>query len=220
MPVTIPILFRNVLVRVVYWRGPIRLIVCGLALSNVTIAHHRYTEYEERKANPESELSREETCVPNKLTEVLLVEDSLDDAQFTISALKQHHPDIHIEHVQDGPTALDFLFSTGTYKQREPEQTPSLILLDVGLPKVNGLTVLRIIKSYARLRNVPVVVFTSSTDDQMALEAYELGVNSYVHKPINFQQFRQAIQRIGLYWLDMNTTIHSDPRAPSRVAKG
>jgi two-component system, response regulator len=161
---------------------------------------------------------REEAWVPDKPIEVLLIEDNREEARLTTSVLKQQHPDIHVELVQDGPSALDFLFSTGRYSNRAPGKTPALILLDMGLPKMSGIAVLKVIKSYTRTRVIPVVVFTSNPDDQLLLESYQLGVNSFVRKPINFEQFRQTIRTIAGYWLGINQDTNSEEQTPSSTS--
>ena len=109
-----------------------------------------------------------------------------------------------IEVVRDGAEALDYLFCTGAHAARSIELKPRLVLMDLKLPKVNGLEVLRAIKSDARTRTIPVVVLTSSSEDRDIAEAYRLGVNSYIVKPVDFKQFDEAIRQVGLYWLLLN----------------
>lgn len=137
--------------------------------------------------------------------EILLVEDDPDDASLTMRALRKHNLAENIELVTDGAQALDFLFSKGDYAAREASApAPKVVFLDLKLPKINGLQVLRELKADARLRTVPVVVLTSSSEERDLREAYQLGVNSYIVKPIDFQQFLGAVGEMGLYWLFLN----------------
>ena len=138
------------------------------------------------------------------IVEILLVEDNPRDAELTLRALKKHNFSNRLVHVQDGAEALDFLFGRGIYTGRDIEQRPRVVLLDLKLPKVNGLEVLRAIKTDEHLRNVPVVMVTSSTEDPDMRTAYELGANSYVVKPVEFDSFMEAMSRLGLYWLLVN----------------
>ena len=139
--------------------------------------------------------------------EILLVEDNLHDAELTIRAFKKHNFSNQLVHVQDGAEALDFLFGRGKYNNRNMEQHPRIVLLDLKLPKINGLEVLRAIKNDNALRNIPVIVVTSSTEDQDIKTAYELGANSYVVKPIGFDTFVDAMSHLGLYWLFVNRPL-------------
>lgn len=138
------------------------------------------------------------------IIEILLVEDNPRDAELTIRALKKHNLANQLVHVKDGAEALDFLFGRSIYAGRDIEQRPRVVLLDLKLPKVNGLEVLRAIKEDERLRNIPVVMVTSSTEDPDMRAAYELGANSYVVKPVEFDSFMEAMSRMGLYWLLVN----------------
>ncbi len=115
-----------------------------------------------------------------------------------------------VHHAADGPEALDFLFGTGIYVDRPLDVLPRLILLDLWLPKVNGLEVLRIVKSYMRTQVIPVVVLTTSVEDKALVESYRLGVNSYIEKPFDLSEFRQAIRTIAAYWLTINETAPDD----------
>ena len=133
--------------------------------------------------------------------EILLVEDNQRDAELTIRALKKNNLANRLIHVQDGVEALDFLFRRGKYAEREINQHPRLVLLDLKLPKVSGLEVLRTIKQHEQTKNIPVVVVTSSIEDPDIQSAYALGVNSYVVKPVQFEAFSEAISRLGIYWL-------------------
>ena len=136
--------------------------------------------------------------------EVLLVEDNPRDAELTIRAFKRNQLADRLFHVKDGAEALDFLFQRGQHAGRQGEALPRVILLDLKLPKMNGLEVLRRIKSDARLQTIPVVVVTSSAEDPDLEAAYELGANSYVIKPVQFEAFMETMSKLGLYWLMAN----------------
>jgi two-component system response regulator len=139
--------------------------------------------------------------------EVLLVEDNPQDAELTIRALKRHHLANQLVHVEDGAEALDFLFARGKYEGLKVDSPPKVVLLDLKLPKMNGLEVLRIMKTSERTRSIPVVVVTSSAEDPDVRTAYELGVNSYVIKPVQFEAFVEAMSKLGLYWLMINHPV-------------
>jgi two-component system response regulator len=139
--------------------------------------------------------------------ELLLVEDNPDDAQLAMMALEEHHIVNNITHLKDGAEALDYLFKQGAYSKMEEDHHPKVILLDLKMPKINGLEVLKKIKSNDQTKKIPVVVFTSSAEDPDVKECYSLGVNSYVVKPLNFEQFKRAINEIGLYWAVLNHPI-------------
>ena len=136
--------------------------------------------------------------------EIILVEDNPDDAQLSMLALEESHIVNNIVHLKDGAEALDYLFCEGTYANHPVSKGPRVILLDLKMPKVNGLEVLRRLKSDDKTKKIPVVVFTSSDEDPDVKEAYKLGVNSYVVKPMNFDQFKKAINEIGMYWVVLN----------------
>ncbi len=138
------------------------------------------------------------------VVEVLLVEDNARDAELTIRALRKHNFTNNLVHVKDGAEALDFLFGRGNYAGRDTEQYPRVVLLDLKLPKVSGLDVLRAIKQDEHLYKLPVVVVTSSTEDPDMRTAYELGANSYVVKPVEFDAFVNAMSQLGLYWILLN----------------
>jgi two-component system response regulator len=136
--------------------------------------------------------------------EILLVEDNASDAEMTIRALKKNNLANKLLHVKDGAAALDFLFAEGEYVGRETETLPKVILLDLKMPKVHGLEVLQRIRADERTRRIPVVVLTSSKEDPDIRKCYDLGVNSYLVKPVEFDAFQKAISDIGLYWMIMN----------------
>ncbi|MEZ5072179.1 MAG: response regulator [Bacteroidales bacterium] len=136
--------------------------------------------------------------------EILLVEDNPHDAEMTIRALRKQHLANHLEHVSDGEEALDFVFARGKFAHRKPDQGPRVILLDLKLPKIGGLDVLRTLKSDPETKHLPVVVLTSSREDKDIVESYQLGVNSYIVKPVDFDKFVQAVGELGWYWLLLN----------------
>ena len=136
--------------------------------------------------------------------EILLVEDNPQDVELTLRALKRHNLANKVHVVKDGAEALDFLFATDSYAGRDMNNTPKVILLDLKLPKVDGLEVLRRIKSDERTKLIPVVVLTSSREEQDMIDSYKLGVNSYIVKPVDFDKFVEAVGKLGLYWLLLN----------------
>jgi two-component system response regulator len=138
------------------------------------------------------------------LVEILLVEDNPNDLELTLHALKRYNLGNHVEVARDGAEALDFLFCTGPYVGRNPRNGPKLILLDLKLPKVDGLQVLQRIKADEDTRKIPVVVMTSSREERDIVESYRLGVNSYVTKPVDFGQFVEAVRQVGMYWVVLN----------------
>lgn len=140
----------------------------------------------------------------SNVVEILLVEDNPHDAELTIRALKKHHLANKLFHVQDGVEALDFLFARGRFVDRDLEESPKVILLDLKLPRVSGLEVLRAIKADDRTRAIPVVIVTSSAEDPDVNTAYKLGANSYVIKPVQFETFIEAMSKLGVYWLMVN----------------
>jgi two-component system, response regulator len=135
---------------------------------------------------------------------ILLVEDNPDDEALTLRALNKSKIANKIVVVRDGAEALDYLLCTGPYADRDPLDLPQVTLLDLKLPKVDGLEVLRRIRSEPRIRMLPVVILTSSKEEQDMVSAYSIGVNSYVRKPVDFNQFVEAIGQLGLYWLVLN----------------
>ena len=136
--------------------------------------------------------------------EILLVEDNPRDVEMTLRALKKRNLANHVHVAKDGAEALDFLFATGAHVARNPNHTPKVVLLDLKLPKVSGLEVLKKLKSDDRTRTIPVVVLTSSQEEKDRTESYRLGVNSYIAKPVDFDKFVEAVGELGLYWLVIN----------------
>ena len=137
---------------------------------------------------------------------ILLVEDNPDDVDLTLHALKKNNIKNEIVVAYDGAEALDYLFGTGKYSGRDLSLMPTIILLDIKLPKVDGLEVLRRIRANELTKFLPVVILTSSKEEQDILKGYSLGVNSYVRKPVDFNQFAEAVSHLGLYWLLLNET--------------
>ena len=140
----------------------------------------------------------------NSRVEVLLVEDNPHDAEMTIRALKKVNLANQLIHVKNGAEALDFIFARGAFAEREIENKPRVILLDIKMPKVDGIEVLRQIKSNDTTRMIPVVIMTSSKEEQDIITSYNLGVNSYVVKPVDFEGFAKAVSELGYYWLLIN----------------
>jgi two-component system, response regulator len=136
--------------------------------------------------------------------EILLVEDNLKDIELTLSALRKENLCNHIQVVRDGEEALDFLLCRGAFSTRSFDHPPKLIILDLKLPKVDGVEVLRAIKNDTHTRAIPVTILTSSKEDRDLVETYNLGVNSYIQKPVDFNQFRDTVKQLGLYWLVVN----------------
>jgi two-component system, response regulator len=135
---------------------------------------------------------------------ILLVEDNADDEVLTVRALNKNNVTNDLVIARDGVEALDYLFGAGTSAPRAVAVLPGLILLDLKLPKIDGLEVLRRIRSDERTKRLPVVVLTSSKEDQDVIKSYDLGANSYIRKPVDFNQFAEAIRQLGLYWLMLN----------------
>ena len=144
----------------------------------------------------------------NEITEVLLVEDNSDDAELALHVLKKHRIAAHIQVAHDGAEALDYIFRTGRYSDRTVASTPRVILLDLKLPKVDGIEVLRRIKENSETRSIPVVALTSSRESRDISTCYNLGANSYIVKPVDFEQFTEAMRQLGLYWLTLNQPAH------------
>jgi two-component system response regulator len=136
--------------------------------------------------------------------EILLVEDNPNDVELTLRALKKHNLANKVHVVKDGVEALEYIFANGAYNRRRIEDHPKVILLDLKLPKVDGLEVLRQIKSDERTKVIPVVVLTSSKEERDMVESYKLGANSYITKPVDFDKFVESVSELGLYWLLLN----------------
>jgi two-component system, response regulator len=135
---------------------------------------------------------------------ILLVEDNPDDEALTLRALKKNNISNQVIVARDGAEALDYLFGAGQYSGRDPNATPQVVLLDLKLPKVDGLQVLRQLRANESTKFLPVVILTSSNEDQDRFTGYSLGANSYVRKPVDFNQFIEAVRQLGLYWLILN----------------
>jgi CheY-like chemotaxis protein len=138
--------------------------------------------------------------------EILLVEDNQDDLDMALRALHKAHLTNRIQTVRDGAEALEFIFCEGAFAGRTFESPPKVILLDLKLPKIDGMEVLKRIKSDVRTKMIPVVILTSSKEQRDVIESYNLGVNSYIVKPVNFEGFSAAVQELGMYWL-----LHNQP---------
>ena len=136
--------------------------------------------------------------------EILLVEDNPDDAELTLRVLRERKLANRLEWVRNGADALDFVFRRGAYAARPARENPRLVLLDLNLPKVSGIEVLARLKSDPATHNLPVVVLSSSTHDKDVLDSYKLGVNSYVSKPVRFEEFARVVGELGMYWLLLN----------------
>jgi two-component system response regulator len=146
-------------------------------------------------------------------TSILLVEDNADDLELTLHALRSNNLANSIEVARDGEEALDFFSCRGRFSGRVQHSQPSLVLLDLKLPKVDGLEVLRAIRNNPATRTIPVVILTSSREERDLVAGYQLGVNSYIQKPVDFNQFRDTVKQLGLYWLVVN-------QVPPAVAQG
>jgi len=140
----------------------------------------------------------------NRQGVILLVEDNADDLALTLRAFKKNNIANEVVVARDGVEALDYLFGTGAHAGRDPSQMPQLVLLDLKLPRLDGLEVLRRIRSEPTTQIIPVVVLTSSKEDRDLVESYRLGANSYVRKPVDFAEFVEAARQLGLYWLVLN----------------
>ena len=141
---------------------------------------------------------------------ILLVEDNADDEELTLRALKKNNIQNDVVIARDGVEALDYLFGTGAYADRDTSNVPAVTLLDLKLPKVDGLEVLRKLRADERTKYLPVVILTSSKEEQDLLNGYKFGANSYIRKPVDFAQFTEAVRNLGLYWLLLNESPPTD----------
>jgi len=145
---------------------------------------------------------------------ILLVEDNPDDEELTRLALNRNNIANTLQVVHDGAEALDYLFCRGAYAGRDPNEPPTVILLDLKLPKVDGLEVLRQLRADERTKPIPIVILTSSKEEQDLINGYRLGANSYIRKPVDFDQFLEAVRQLGLYWLVLNEAPYPPGRSP------
>jgi two-component system, response regulator len=152
--------------------------------------------------------------------EILLVEDNLDDTRLIVQALKQAHPAVSMTVTHDGAEALDCIFNTGAFASRLTPYTPQLILLDLNLPKVSGYEVLRVIRAYARTRSIPAIIISGSPEEQAIGDSYDLGANSHVMKPSREDQFRESVQQMAGYWLNINQPYSPDDSAAATDRDG
>lgn len=136
--------------------------------------------------------------------EILLIEDNMSDAELAIRALKKHNLINKLVHLKDGAEAIDFIFAEGNYAERNIKNTPKVILLDLQMPKINGIEVLKKLKSDERFQKIPVVILTSSKEDPDIKTCYALGANSYIVKPVKFDEFLKAVSELGFYWMLLN----------------
>jgi two-component system response regulator len=147
--------------------------------------------------------------------EILLVEDNADDVELCLHALRKEKLSNKIHVARDGQEALDFLFAQGEFSSRQSDALPRLVLLDLKLPKVDGIQVLREVKGNSSTKTLPVVILTSSREERDLVESYELGVNSYLQKPVDFDEFRSMVKQIGFYWMVVNQVAPNGKKARS-----
>lgn len=146
---------------------------------------------------------------------ILLVEDNPDEAELALLGFGETHGHCHIQWVANGEAALDFLFARGEYQQRPEHQNPSLVILDIDLPKVSGFEVLKQLRQSEQYRYTPVVILTTSDEQSDILQGYQLGVNSYLRKPVDFDSFADLLQQVSQYWLKSNSSPEHDPKPRS-----
>lgn len=139
--------------------------------------------------------------------EILLVEDNPDDLEMTLLAFREAKLTTSVQVARDGKEALDFIFAEGQYADRNKENLPKVILLDLKLPKVDGFEVLKRLKNDSLAKSIPVVILTSSKEQRDMVESYDLGVNSYIVKPVNFENFSKVVRELGIYWLVLNQSV-------------
>ena len=151
--------------------------------------------------------------------DILLVDDSQDDVDLTLHALRAENLANHVFVARDGEEALDFLFCTGPHVGRSFDHPPKLVLMDLKMPKVDGMQVLKRVKGDARTRTIPVVLMTSSREERDMVSGYDLGVNSYLQKPVDFDEFRKMVKLLGLYWLVTNRppVTNGTPQMPGQA---
>lgn len=145
-----------------------------------------------------------EVYLSNKTILILLIEDNPDDEELTLLAFEQSRTTTEVVVARDGVEALDYLFGTGKFAERNLDVMPSLVLLDLQLPRVNGMEVLQRVRADNRTKLLPVVIMTTSNEQQDIINSYKLGCNSYIRKPVDFEQFQTAVQQLGMYWLLLN----------------
>ena len=138
------------------------------------------------------------------MNEILLVEDNPDDVELTLRAFRKSNVANEVIVARDGAEALEYLFATGQYAGRDPDALPQVVLLDLNLPRVDGLEVLQRVRAHPKTKLLPVVILTSSTEERDLVSGYSLGANSYVRKPVDFEQFADSVKQLGLYWLLLN----------------
>ena len=139
--------------------------------------------------------------------EILLIEDNADEAELTMRSLKKNNLVNYLKHIDDGEEAIDFIFCNGKYSGRDESINPKLIILDLKLPKMDGLMILKRLKENASTNAIPVVVLTSSQEDRDVEESYKLGANSYIVKPVNFESFTEVVSGLGCYWMLLNQNV-------------
>ena len=145
-----------------------------------------------------------QNATQNRDQVILLVEDNPDDEALTLRAFKKNNITNEVVVMHDGVQALDYLFCRGNYADRDPHTLPQIMLLDLKLPRIDGLEVLKQIRSHEKTKLLPVIILTSSKEEKDIIESYKLGANSYIRKPVDYTQFAQAIKHLGLYWLILN----------------